>query len=133
MDVTGTIRTVLKEQTVGAKGFRKQDFVLDVEGGRFPQIVCFTLTQERLGLLENYREGDQIRVHFDLKGREWTSPQGEVKYFNTLEAWKIEDPGSSNSGRSSGGSSSGSATNRNRSDEAESKPIGGSMDDDLPF
>ena len=36
---------------------------------------------------------DQIEVSFNIRGREWTSPQGEVKYFNTLEAWRIEKMG----------------------------------------
>ena len=31
-----------------------------------------------------------VEVSFNLRGREWTSPTGDVKYFNTLEAWRIE-------------------------------------------
>ena len=39
---------------------------------------------------EEVKEGDQVNVSFLLKGREWTAPDGEVKYFNTLEAWRVE-------------------------------------------
>ena len=41
-------------------------------------------------MLDNFKEGDQVEVFFNLRGREWTNPQGEVKVFNTLDAWKIE-------------------------------------------
>jgi hypothetical protein len=44
-------------------------------------------------MLDNVSVGEQIEVSFNLKGREWTSPQGEVKYFNTIEAWRIEKAG----------------------------------------
>jgi single-strand DNA-binding protein len=27
---------------------------------------------------------------FNLRGREWVNPQGEKKYFTSLEAWKID-------------------------------------------
>jgi hypothetical protein len=40
--------------------------------------------------LDAFKVGNQLEVSFNLRGREWTSPAGEVKYFNTLEAWKIE-------------------------------------------
>ena len=41
-------------------------------------------------MLDSINIGDEITVNFDLRGREWKSPQGEIKYFNSLEAWKIE-------------------------------------------
>jgi hypothetical protein len=50
----------------------------------------FQLTQDKCSLLDAFMEGQQVEVSFNLKGREWTSPQGEVKYFNTLEAFRVE-------------------------------------------
>ena len=41
-------------------------------------------------MLDVYNVGDQVEVFFNLRGREWTNPQNEVKVFNTLDAWKIE-------------------------------------------
>ncbi len=41
-------------------------------------------------MLDNYNVNDELTVHFNLRGREWKSPQGEIKYFNTLEAWRLE-------------------------------------------
>ena len=64
--------------------FQAREFVIEVDG-TYPQFVKFQLTQDRCALVDNYNEGDSIRVHFDLRGREW---QG--KYFTNLNAWRIE-------------------------------------------
>jgi len=64
--------------------FQTREFVLETEG-QYPQYVKFQLTQDRCGLIENYKEGDQVKVSFDLRGREWNE-----KYFTNLNAWKIE-------------------------------------------
>jgi single-strand DNA-binding protein len=41
-------------------------------------------------VINAFKVGNEIEVSFNLRGREWTSPAGEVKYFNTLEAWRLE-------------------------------------------
>ncbi len=69
--------------------FKKREFVIELDGP-YPQYVIFQLTQDRCGVLDSYSETDKIKVFFDLRGREWKSPQGEFKYFNSLNAWKIE-------------------------------------------
>jgi hypothetical protein len=56
----------------------------------YPQDIMFQATQDKCSLLDAVHSGEQVEVSFNLRGREWTSPQGEVKYFNTLEAWRIE-------------------------------------------
>lgn len=68
--------------------FKKREFVIELDGA-YPQFISFQLTQDRCGILDSYNENDRIKVSFDLRGREWTSPSGEVKYFNSLNAWKI--------------------------------------------
>jgi hypothetical protein len=30
-----------------------------------------------------------VEVNYNLRGREWKSPEGVTKYFNTVEAWSI--------------------------------------------
>lgn len=68
--------------------FRAREFVLvEDEGGNYPQYIKFQLTQDRCELIDAYNEGDQIKVFFDLRGREW---QG--KYFTNLNAWRITAP-----------------------------------------
>ncbi len=95
MQITGILKIKKEEQEVSSK-FRKREFVLtDNTSSQYPQHISFQLTQDKCSLLDNYREGETITVHFNLRGREWTSPQGEIKYFNTLEAWRIEKQGAS--------------------------------------
>ena len=88
MKTTGTIKVINETQIVSDK-FRKREFVLTTEGTTpYPQHVSFQVTQDKCSLLDTYQIGNSIEVEFNLRGREWNGPQG-VKYFNTLEAWKI--------------------------------------------
>ena len=52
--------------------------------------IIIQFTQSKCALLDTLQVGQKVKVHFYLQGREWTSPQGEVKYFNTVVGWKIE-------------------------------------------
>ncbi len=80
---------------VDSGSFRRQSFVVEyTENILYPQYVTFELTQDRVELINKFNVGDKIEVTFNLKGREWTSPEGVVKYFNTLEAWRIQKPDS---------------------------------------
>lgn len=65
--------------------FQAREFVLEVPDGNYPQFVKFQLVQDRCALIDNMTEGEMIKVHFDLRGREW---QG--KYFTNLNAWRVE-------------------------------------------
>lgn len=72
--------------------FRKREFVVEIADGKYPQSVMFQLTGDRCDQLDNLEEGQPVEVEFALRGREWTSPKGEVKYFNTLDAWTVGAP-----------------------------------------
>jgi hypothetical protein len=94
MDVTGVLKVKFDTQVVSEK-FKKREFVLTITEGPsgYQQQVSFQLVQDRVSLMDSYNAGEEIKVHFNLRGREWVSPQNETKYFNTLEAWKIERAG----------------------------------------
>jgi len=89
MQTTGTIKLIKEAQSVSEK-FEKREFVLIDNSSQYPQYISFQLTQDRCKLLDMFKEGDYVTVQFNLRGREWTSPHGEIKYFNTLEAYKID-------------------------------------------
>ncbi len=89
LSVKGRIKIKMNEQVISEK-FKKREFVITDESSQYPQHVLFQLIQDKTSLIDPYKEGDEITVHFNLRGREWTSPTGEVKYFNSLEAWRIE-------------------------------------------
>lgn len=107
--LTGTLKS--KEDTVQvSEKFSKREFVITDNGSMYPQDILFQLEQDKCNLIDNAKPGDRLTVSFNLRGREWTSPQGEVRYFNTLSAWRIE---------------------RDQSQPAQSTPA--PSDDDLPF
>jgi len=89
MEVTGTLKAKFDTVKVSDR-FQKREFVLTTEANTpYPQHVSFQITQDKCTILDQYNEGDELKVQFNLRGREWNGPQG-IKYFNTLEAWRIE-------------------------------------------
>lgn len=84
----GVIQKITEVQQVSEK-FKKRTFVLTV-GDQYPQPVEFQLSQDKTELIDNFAEGEKVSVSFNLRGKEWINPQGEAKYFTTLDAWKIE-------------------------------------------
>lgn len=89
-NITGILKAKFGEQQVSDR-FRKRDFVITDNSSQYPQHISFQLVQDRCSLIDPFKEGEEIRVFFNLRGREWTPKDGgPVKYFNTIEAWKIE-------------------------------------------
>jgi single-strand DNA-binding protein len=83
LDITGKLHKVFDvEQKTDS--FKAREFVIETPG-EYPQFVKFQLTQDRCNSIDKFNEGEEVTVHFDLRGREW---QG--KYFTNLNAWKIE-------------------------------------------
>ena len=81
LSVKGRIKVKMSEQKVSEK-FKKRDFVLTDESSQYPQHLLFQLTQDKTSLIDQYNEGDEITVHFNLRGREWAAPTGEIKFFS---------------------------------------------------
>jgi hypothetical protein len=71
--------------------FKKREFVLEIIEGAYPEYIKFQLTQDKCGLLDKYKLGDEISVTFNLRGKPFNSKNGEVVYFTNLDVWKIED------------------------------------------
>lgn len=87
---TGKIHALFDAKQITDR-FRKRDFVVELtDNPRFPQYVRFELTGDRCDNLDGFEVGEEVRVEFSLRGREWTSPKGEVKYFNSLDVWTLE-------------------------------------------
>jgi ribosomal 30S subunit maturation factor RimM len=84
----GEVKVISETRQVSEK-FKLREFVITTEGD-YPQVIQFQASQDKGDLLDSFNPGDQVEVSFNLRGREWTNPQGEVKVFNTLDAWKID-------------------------------------------
>ena len=87
--LTGTVKVIKETVQVNDK-FSKREFVINDASSMYPQDIMFQSVQDKVSIMDSYKVGDTVEVSFNLRGREWTSPQGEVKYFNTLEAWRCE-------------------------------------------
>lgn len=93
--LTGTLK-VKNDTVVVSDKFSKREFVVTDNSSMYPQDIQFQLSQDKVDLLDSVTLNDTIEVSFNLRGREWVNPQGEAKYFNTLDAWKIEKVGVNN-------------------------------------
>ena len=89
MEIQGRIKQIFPSQMIGQNGFEKRDLVIITEE-QYPQTIIIQFTQQRCDLLDSLQVGQIVRVYINIKGREWTNQQGEIKYFNTIEGWKIE-------------------------------------------
>lgn len=90
MEAIGKLHTIYETKQVSER-FTKREFVVELaDNPKYPQVVLFQLTGDRVSQLDDMKVGDQVRIEFSLRGREWRSPKGEVKYFNSLDVWKIE-------------------------------------------
>lgn len=90
-DLTGKVKLVQDAQTF-ASGFTKREMVVTVEDGKYPQDINLEFLQDKVSLLDNLSEGQDIKVFFDIRGREYNG-----RYFNNLVGWKIETEGASES------------------------------------
>ncbi len=89
MEIQGTIKLIDETKTYGNNGFRKRELVLTTEE-QYPQHLLIEFVQDKTDLLQNFNVGQKVKVSINLRGREWNSPQGETKYFNSIQGWRIE-------------------------------------------
>jgi len=88
MEVSGIVKRVGGTQQISAS-FKKREIVVTTEE-QYPQHISIEFVQDKTDLLDSIQEGEKVNIGINLRGREWTSPQGEVKYFNTIQGWRIE-------------------------------------------
>ncbi|RKE98528.1 DUF3127 domain-containing protein [Ichthyenterobacterium magnum] len=90
MEVQGKIKMIGETQTFGSNGFRKREIVVTTEE-QYPQHIMVEFVQDKTDLLNNYQVGQAVKISINLRGREWVNPQGETKYFNSIQGWRIEN------------------------------------------
>ena len=88
MEVIGKIKMIGATQDVSAS-FKKRELVVTTEE-QYPQHIMIEFTQAKVDDLNSYQVGEQVKVSINLRGREWVNPQGETKYFNSIQGWRIE-------------------------------------------
>ena len=122
----GKIKVINETQVISEK-FKKREFVVTDTSSMYPQDVMFQSVQDKCDMLNGYAVEDQVEVSFNLRGREWTSPDGVVKYFNTLDAWRIEKMGQG------GGIPAAGPSDMSLDAQPSAEAEGSGEKDDLPF
>lgn len=89
MELQGKIKLIDETKTFGTNGFRKRELVITTEE-QYPQIIMIEFVQDKTDLLNQYQVGQDVKVSINIRGREWVNPQGETKYFNSIQGWRIE-------------------------------------------
>ncbi|SFI91031.1 Translation initiation factor IF-3, C-terminal domain [Kaistella treverensis] len=123
MELQGTVKKITELQTF-ASGFQKREMILMTEE-QYPQPINIEFLQDKSDLLNQVKEGDKVKVSINIRGREWTSPQGEVKYFNSIVGWRMENVASNDAEPTQASSSNAQPAQGGNVFEEE--------DDDLPF
>lgn len=129
MEVKGKIVEIFQTQQV-TDTFKKREFVLEfAENPQYPEFVKFEMIQDKCGLLDGYQVGNEVTISFNLKGRKWNDPKGGVKYFNTLQAWRLQNASTQTQ------SSTSSPTSQEGKDQMEEPGWINEKEetDDLPF
>lgn len=88
MEITGTIYKMFDEQRFSEK-FSKKEIVIETQD-QYPQKIIIEFVNNSIDHLDNFAEGMSVKIGINLRGREWVSPQGETKYFNSIQGWRIE-------------------------------------------
>ena len=89
MEVTGKIKKIDETKTFGSNGFRKREVIITTDE-QYPQFLLIEFIQDKCDLLNNFNVGEDVKISINLRGREWINPEGEAKYFNAIQGWRIE-------------------------------------------
>ena len=126
MELQGTVKKVFETQTF-ASGFQKREMILLTQE-QYPQPISIEFLSDKINLLDNLHEGENIKVGINIRGREWTNPQGEVKYFNSITGWRVEKATDSPSEAVHA-----TPTAQPVATASNENPFADEEDDDLPF
>ena len=96
--------------------FSKREFVLETQD-RYPQVILLQASGNRIDQLDGLQVGDEVKVEFSVRGREWRSPKGEIRFFNSLDVWKVERVGAQQQLGGARGASSSKSSTQNPEDD----------------
>ena len=124
--VDGKLHKIFDTEQKSEK-FRAREFVIEIVDGNYAQMIKFQLTQDKCEMIDDHKEGEEITVHFNLRGREWNE-----RFFTNLDAWRIESAGASQSAprAAKGAAAAGAASDADHPDLTATRE---DFSDDIPF
>ncbi len=118
MEILGKVKMIGETATFGTSGFRKREVVVTTEE-QYPQHIMVEFVQDKCDLLDKFKVGQNVKIGVNLRGREWINPEGEAKYFNSIQGWRID---------------AGAKTDTPQPEQFEPAPSNlNEQEDDLPF
>lgn len=89
MELKGIVELV--KFGLGNDQFQKSELILETsDNPQYPQFITIEFGGNKSSLIDSFEKGDSVKISINLNGRKWTNPQGETKYFNSVQGWKIE-------------------------------------------
>ena len=89
MEIIGNIKWIDETKEYGSNGFKKRELVITTEE-QYPQNILVEFIQDKCEALNSFQIGNNVKIGINLRGREWTNPEGQVKYFNSIQGWRID-------------------------------------------
>ena len=89
MEIIGKIKWIDETKEYGSNGFKKRELVITTEE-QYPQNILVEFIQDKCEILNSFQIGNNVKIGINLRGREWTNPEGQVKYFNSIQGWRID-------------------------------------------
>ena len=83
-EASGKIKLISDTQNFPS-GFSKREFVVTTGDGKYPQDLKFEMVKDKCAILDDYKEGSDVKVNFDIRGNEYNG-----KYYVNLSCWKLE-------------------------------------------
>lgn len=117
--VQGAIKAISEPQQITEK-FSKVEMVIETTDDLYPQTLLIEWPNDSASKVAAFGEGDIVEIDINIRGREWTSPKGDVRHFISLTGWRISAV--------TGGGASAPAPSA-----APAPPATEEEDDDLPF
>ena len=141
LEVTGKLIAKFETQQVSEK-FKKREFVIElaeeINGNIYTNFAKMQLVQNKCDIIDRFREGEMVKVSFNIKGNRWER-DGKVNYITNLDAWRIENASAAPQGNTqgsapvynnTGGGNNGSSNNFGGTPNYNPSP---ETIDDLPF
>jgi len=95
MNIKGRVKQIHPVESVGTNNFQKRKVWVEIDlDSKYPQTIEIEFQGEKCSLADSFKQGDTVDFSLNLRGREWTNTNGEVKVFNTITAWKVAVEGS---------------------------------------
>ena len=93
MNISGIIKLISETKEYGSNGFKKRELVVTTQE-QYSQNIMVEFIQDRCEILDSFSVGDFVKIDINLRGREWVNKDGETKYFNSIQGWRIDLLGS---------------------------------------